>query len=282
LSGDESIQGTTSAARAAPLDYAPALLWRRRRSVRRAAALIVLLTLSLAAWRYGPHAWSQATLLYRQRQCLTYQANADMVVFEQEPVAAAALMTSDRNYAPYFMVREQSRAAVTQPATTTAASFTPACWNSFASRLTPTFARWNTLSSGMATGGTPSVAFLHERTSPAGHRRLVAVRLFPPANGNPSSFVQGYDVFCEVIVPATSTTPPAPIAKGFAFSVLSSFIEPLPEMRVYAGQPDNPDTSRFTIRYEMWGQTDVLDGQLHDDDSVTLKPRRRPSPPPMK
>jgi hypothetical protein len=46
-----------------------------------------------------------------------------------------------------------------------------------------------------------------------------------------------------------------------------------------AGQPDPVDPSHFTIRYQMWGQDDVLDGRLNDDDSVTLTPRHAPTEP---
>jgi len=47
-------------------------------------------------------------------------------------------------------------------------------------------------------------------------------------------------------------------------------------VRVYAGQPDRDDPSHFTIRYQMWGQEDVLDGWLQDNDGVRLVPRHLP------
>jgi hypothetical protein len=42
---------------------------------------------------------------------------------------------------------------------------------------------------------------------------------------------------------------------------------------VFAGQPDPSDPAHFTIGYQIWGQQDVLDGRLQDDDQVTLLPR---------
>jgi hypothetical protein len=48
---------------------------------------------------------------------------------------------------------------------------------------------------------------------------------------------------------------------------------------MYAGQPDPADPSHFTIRYQMWGQEDVLDGRLDDNDNVTLTPRHSPQMP---
>ncbi|HYO09077.1 MAG TPA: hypothetical protein VER17_08895 [Tepidisphaeraceae bacterium] len=59
----------------------------------------------------------------------------------------------------------------------------------------------------------------------------------------------------------------------------SGFPRHPPNVRVYAGQPARLDASKFTVRYQVWGQFDTLDGQLRDDDSVTLVPRKRPDPP---
>jgi hypothetical protein len=48
---------------------------------------------------------------------------------------------------------------------------------------------------------------------------------------------------------------------------------------MFSGQPDPNDPSHFTIRYQMWGKEDVLDGRLGDDDQVTLTPRHLPTEP---
>jgi hypothetical protein len=48
---------------------------------------------------------------------------------------------------------------------------------------------------------------------------------------------------------------------------------------VYAGQPDPDDPAHFTIRYQMWGQEDVLDGRLLDNDRITSTPRDMPQEP---
>jgi hypothetical protein len=58
--------------------------------------------------------------------------------------------------------------------------------------------------------------------------------------------------------------------------VISGWPKHPPKMRMYAGQIDPNDASHFTIRYEIWGQSDVLDGYLDDKDQVTLKPRQLP------
>jgi hypothetical protein len=50
-----------------------------------------------------------------------------------------------------------------------------------------------------------------------------------------------------------------------------------PNIRIYAGQADPADPSHFTIRYQMWGQEDILDGRLDGHDNVTLTPRHPPT-----
>ena len=45
-------------------------------------------------------------------------------------------------------------------------------------------------------------------------------------------------------------------------------------MRFFNGQPDKSDPSRFTITYELNGQRGIIDGQIHDDQSVFLQPRQ--------
>ncbi len=52
--------------------------------------------------------------------------------------------------------------------------------------------------------------------------------------------------------------------------------EKLPLVRVFAGQADPNDESKFTIRYQMWGKEDVLDGSLDDAGNVWLNARNPP------
>jgi hypothetical protein len=58
---------------------------------------------------------------------------------------------------------------------------------------------------------------------------------------------------------------------------MSGFPRHPPRVRIYAGQVDPDDAAHFTIRYEMWGRSDVLDGRLDDNDNVTLTPRKSPT-----
>jgi hypothetical protein len=259
---------------AAQLDYAPAPP-RRRRWLRRAAAGILLLAVALAGWRWGPGAWTQAQRLYWQRRCLSYRASPEMVVYEEEPRAAAALLASHSAYGAYLLRRGTGGAASGSSGATSAAAHVPVCWV----RLTALSPEIRSFAPGPTRAGRGAIVFLHERTSPAGHRRLVCVRYFPPADSFTATFIDGFDVECLAVHPATWSTGPITIPGINAFDVISGFPRRPPNVRVYAGQVDPDDPSHFTVRYQMWGREDTLDGRLDDAGRVTLTPRNPPQPP---
>jgi hypothetical protein len=47
---------------------------------------------------------------------------------------------------------------------------------------------------------------------------------------------------------------------------------PWPKLRLFGGQPDPADPSRFTIPYEVGGKPGIIHGRLKDDDTVELRP----------
>jgi hypothetical protein len=126
------------------------------------------------------------------------------------------------------------------------------------------------------TGGPSAIIFLHERISPAGHRRLVYVSYAPGTLDFQPAFIEGYNYDTSAASPATWTSPLSYASRFYAIDVLSGYPRVPPLVRVYAGQPDPNDPAHFTIRYQIWGQEDTLDGRLQDDDQVTLTPRHMP------
>jgi hypothetical protein len=249
------------------LDYAPAPP-KRRKWIWRSIALILGLSVGLVSVKWGPQFVRTAKILYWQNKCLSYSAPADRVVYEEDPDAAAKLLaTGSGEYVPTALNRETGKAP------TTAASHVPASWSALRPRVTTFPLMMYARNSSPATAG---VVFLHELTSPGGSRRLVCVRYLPQSPTFSPAFVAGYDYDSDVLIPATWTRPAARVARGSAFSVLSNIPRHPPRVRMYAGQPDPADPTHFTIRYEMWGQSDVLDGYLDNNDGVTLKPRTLP------
>ena len=250
--------GDAASVKAGPIDYAPAPRWHRRRGVRRVALLVLFLAASLAVWRWGRPALGHALLLHEQRQCMTHEAPPVQIVYEEDPGAASGLVSrgSGSGWAFYK----------TGYASSAAAAYVPPYWAKYAARLTPP----------AATAG--ATVFLHELRAPGGRSFLVALQFVP--RRTPGSFtthiINGFNCSVEVIEPAGLRSPPRPVRFPIALSVPSSNPSKPPNVRVFAGQVDEADPSHFTVRYEMWGQADTLDGWIDDRGMVTLSQRQPP------
>jgi hypothetical protein len=116
------------------------------------------------------------------------------------------------------------------------------------------------------------VLFLHERQTAAGRRRIVVVR------ADPTTWLA---VRADSIRPAGLRGDPAPDAAAAWAPLFVAAVPSSHRLRVYAGQADPADPSRFTIRYELDGQPGVVRGELVDrltgGASVVLTP-----PPPVR
>ena len=213
----------------------------------------------------------QAPLLFWQRQCLRYTAPADQVVYEEDPTEATRLLADPNRYVAYKLNR--GGAPDSTPAKTTAAALQfPRCWQRF-SALSPIRNVWSVGPLGTGSG---AILFLHERTSSAGNRRLVCLRYYAETYSFTPSFINAYNCDTQVYTPAEWTTPSSAANQSMSVDVISGFPRHPPRVRIYAGQIDPSDAAHFTIRYEMWGKSDILDGRLNNDDSVTLNPRHPP------
>lgn len=158
----------------------------------------------------------------------------------------------------------------------------PASWRGFATM--------KNVPGGFANSPDLPVVFLHERTSPAGKRRLVVVHLLWRQNLGAQSG-GGVTVFTERRLLATALEPAsldAPPTRDVYETLnlhlaeddtarLSGRQEPRSvrdgaNMTVFAGQADPNDASHFTIAYQLGDAGGMIDGWLHDD-GIQLKPR---------
>ncbi|HTW95552.1 MAG TPA: hypothetical protein VMD30_12195 [Tepidisphaeraceae bacterium] len=252
-----------------PLDYArSARGWPKR--LRRILIGVFVAGVGIAGWRWGPYLWQQAHILYWQRECLSFSASPQTVVYEEDPALAASLLRQP-DYFPYVLRRELD---YPKPGPIVrAAAFVPACWRT----LNPMY---NVSASLIAARVTPAaIIFLHERISAAGHHRIVCIDYYPETVSFQPAFVVHYDYDATVLVPATwrQAATPVGLTGSIDLDVLSGYPRRPPLIRVYAGQIDPNDAAHFTIRYQMWGEADTLDGRLLDDDVVTLTPRHLPA-----
>jgi len=220
-----------------PLEYAPARHARRR--VRRIMRIVFGVTLialigSMIYWR-AP-LWAHAQLHIQQRKCTSYTQSPDVVI-----------------------------ASVKRGQSSIAAPIPP-CWTAYEATMAPIFP---VRPPGANRFPALGLGFLHELTSPGGHQRIVAIHCQPwyLASG---SVLQSLH---------SATIEPASFWSFSSRPVLHNGSRsggyPVTEaIEMYAGQPDPSDKSKFTIRYTIEGKPGVVEGQLNDDDTVTLQLRK--------
>jgi hypothetical protein len=244
------------------IDYAPAPPWHRRRWGR-IAALVVGLAAGVAVSRFGPPLWRQAKTLYWQRQCANFVLPPDQVVYEEDPAATGALIARGGDYGPYRGLIVTN----SPPPAPAAAVFIPKCWPAFRGFIPGPMLYGSS-------GG--AVLFLHELVAKNGVHRIVAIEHAP--SSQTQMFVCGYDINATVISPAAGLKSPATfMPQIYEIDMLVGLNRPPQKLRIYAGQIDPADPSHFTIRYEQWGQTDVVDGRLDPTGKwVELTCRKHP------
>lgn len=261
-----TVPSASSASSASPgpesprLTYAPPPPWHRRRRFRRAVGVVLLLAATVVGWRYTGPAWARGRLLYLQHKCLAYTAPPDQVVYEQDPARAAALLA------------QPGYANPAAAGSSTEAALTPRCWAE-ACRLAgglapPTSAGGSAAAVLGGAGPSGATLFLHERRTPSGQRRLVAIQTVP---GLPV-LVGTVPVLVE---PGSLTAPPKPHAP----TIDADFDLRLPanptgrRYRYFAGQPDPADPAHFTVRFLADDVPGTVEGWLRDNDRLDLKLR---------
>jgi hypothetical protein len=262
------------------LDYAQRSLVSRmapRRLVVYAIALATALTIALAyepAVRRVDRWRARRAFLAREAPCLTYAAPADRVVYEEDPARAAALAARDPAYVLVTAFDLPTSSPLQLPGQMPV---------QYAERL------WAEYHDGTAVAGRSpprTVAFLHERLSKSGRRGLVAVEVSAQVHQVSAGrwgmfralvanrFEPGAMAYTgptptqEVLhIDVDAVRPPGPPPRDRP----EPFHIPAP-LRLYAGQPDPNDTSRFTIAYELQGVRGEIVGVLEDNGAVRLTP----------
>ena len=208
--------------------------------IRLAALWITVAAIVVLAIRRGPDFARRVAFLYHQRGCLRYTAPADQVVFDSNP-ARVAILASD----PNFVI--VGGCAFRKP---------PADWAAVRSSLS------------ISPPPSSAVLFLHKRVV-NGVSRLIMVERTAAAGESPY-FIPGYDIDQHAIDPASIGRPARDIHLMYGLDVIDS-IGPHTDIRIYAGQPDPADDSRFTIRYEFQGKSHVVEGRVAADGRIDFR-----------
>jgi hypothetical protein len=207
-------------------------------------------------WHWRTPLWQWAQRAHVQRECMTYAPSPAHVVYEEAPDAAAALIALGGGY---------TRVKTGGNFNTPVAVHVPDRLTTLSKLTTaPLRLRGATL-------------FLHARTSPAGHRRIVVVQRV--ATTLVPAFVPYTDLEIILMEPSWRAGLPRVLDPPDAGRILIAhdLDATTRHLRIFAGQPDGDDGSHFTIVYESQGQRGTIDGWLRDDDTVRMKVRDGPA-----
>lgn len=221
------------------LDYEPAPS-RRRLIARRATLLGALLICLAAGYWYVPEIRRRIELAYWQRRCLAYMAAADQI----------ALQTPMDRLSPGAPSYNGMKTPPTK-------GVVPPEWAALSRLIVPP---------GFVSEGT---LFLHERISPGGNRRLVIIDATTAFHEETMGMLYNLNLRIRLVEPGSFWSPP--VTMEWPHIIGNANRNVVGEARIYAGQPDSNDASRFTIRMvDIDGFETVFSGRLHDDDVVSL------------
>ena len=196
-----------------------------------AASVILLAYFGPACWGYFLYTHQVRSL---QRQCLNYLAPKENIVYDTDPADRQKLLALGREYRAF---------------NDWAVFHVPAAWHDFRGSYD-------------CPDGT---AFVHERISPAGHSRLVAVDIIPfgedsiELRGSVVNIAPRFDIK-KLEVCRRSMGKPGELWTA----------QPNNSIRIYAGQLDPNDSSRFDIQADFGDGTKLIRCQLRDDDTITM------------
>ncbi len=214
---------------AAELEYAPASKWRY---ARRYLAVVGIAIACVIALLVAPAQWWAMKARWNYAKCARFSLPPNTIVYDEDAADIGKLKQNSQYVASTI-------------------------WSARPHVLLP-IKELNTYAG--ATAAPP--VFLHELTSPAGHRRVVAIQFTATAN-------YPFDrIFFYAYEESRSQIPPGGSRMG-----LEMFRAKDENVTLYAGQMDPNDASHFTIDYAMSNRRETIDGWLFDDDTVRLIPR---------
>jgi len=278
----------------------PRVRWRRL--LTRAALLAWVAGVAwLAYGKWGPRAVASSHLWWSQRQCLRFAAPPDRVVVECDPERAQARL-SESGYRP-----ARSGSALTAPPAFGPVALHGAAddvWRTYRASL----ARWSDLEAARRPGAltakaadlqpAPSrpqlfqwtksppdsldgvVVYLGVRSAGLAERLVCVTALWDPQDGQIELFAYAHptDLSGPLADPYGAPVDARDVYRERRFNLRGALapgyttpLRPVPgttALRLFAGQPDPLDPSRFTIEYEAAGGRGRIEGRLQAYDGV--------------
>ena len=229
-----------------PLNYEPADPRRRRwRLVRRIVLWTLVLAVGVSAFMFRTELWLRTRRAYWLYECMHHVTPPGTVLIETDPARAARLLATDPNYVQDL------------DAGSTTASYLPTEWRRYADLALKSDYPF-----------VPDViAFMGERISPAGRRRLVVI---PHADVDDLEFEPRY--YSWVVEPTSFLGSGTGNWSGLGVCLPVGL--PVSRVSLKPGVADPRDLSHFTIDY--FGIFDpaihgTFDIHLNDDDTLSVK-----------
>ena len=202
-----------------------------------------------SCWQWGPILLKKTPVLYAQRKCSGHTLPKGTVIYTEDSEIAAALLRDDKEH--YLAISPIVEASVR------VRRHLPDYW--------PTFDRLLDKAYASLFGGLPDmdcILFMHDRTSPSGHTRLIVVGLSLKKDNVPGQTrTTRYALITRVIDKATLNQD-AEIRGSDIFGQEDFDIGVL---TFYAGECDPLDASKFSIRWDSNGVAHSIQGVLEDD-----------------
>lgn len=224
------------------LEYAKRPTWVRRRGLRATLIILLLGAIVAGAWYRHSIMWAarRGLMLHAQRQCLDFTTPPGRVVYEEDVTRASELL-KQADYRPTTLTADGQRIG--------------AVWWPAEIRNYPDASLWP-----KGTAGEEALLFLHERRTASGQTVLVCVKAWMDRRLRRVRFGS------RAVTLATWNSDSQTVGGrgGGAFEI-SDYYERTP-LRIYAGQPDPSDASRFTVEYELNGRRGILKGRVTDSN----------------
>lgn len=184
------------------------------------------------------------------RDLSAYTAPADRVVYTDDPAEAERLLS-----APDTMYYQDTGYGLRS----NESKFVAARYRSLRAREYPFYLS--------------EVVFVHERYPEKSDEPLIASMTVTASFDSRVSLAREIGFYAETIKPRVFSRQSWEGSR----SVLKLNLSPADVLRIFAGQPDANDRSRFTIRYELNGEPGTIDGQLIAEGNVRLSVRDGPA-----
>jgi hypothetical protein len=259
---------------AVQLDYAPPPPGAPRLVARRWLLLALVIVAVWASATWVPSAVVRVRLRWVQNRCATFAYPPDTVVFDSDPAARAVLLADPASNVALDVATIWLAPAV--------ARREPDCWTTLKTDLFAQRQFW-------PPGPAAPKAMVHSLRNAAGQERLVAIiiapdvpnqrtpnRFRPDAPGPPPATRPTLGLVSALIRPGAGDVPPRWDGNG---TFLRANFDPTRRLRFYAARLDPHNPARFSLRYEMDGQSGTVDGTFQDDGDVAMTVRDGPARP---